>query len=297
MYHKPVMLKECIDALSIKPNGVYVDATYGGGGHSKEILAQLGEKGKLFGFDQDADAVKNKLDDERLILINQNFRYLKKYLRLNQTVAVDGILFDLGVSSYQLDTPQKGFSTRFSGPLDMRMDHRLEKDAAQIINSYDATQLQRVFSQYGEVRNAKTLSERIVYERNVREITTTDEFKQILEPIAGANKPKYYAQVFQALRMEVNKEIEALEEALKQSLEILNIGGRLVVLTYHSLEDRPVKNFIKTGNFEGIENKDDFGVITRPFKKVTKKPIMASAEEVKHNPRSRSAKLRIAEKI
>jgi 16S rRNA (cytosine1402-N4)-methyltransferase len=290
------MLKESIDALAIKPEGTYVDVTFGGGGHSRAIMNKL-TTGKLVAFDQDEDAQENTWEDKRLIFVHQNFRYLKKYLRLYNLMPVDGILADLGVSSWQFDTAERGFSTRFDAPLDMRMDQSEGITAAEVLNTYTAAQLQRVFGEYGEVRNAKTLANMIVDARAVNEIKTIGEFKQILEPLTHGNPNKYLAQVFQALRIEVNKELEVLEQLLKDAVEVLGTGGRLAVISYHSLEDRLVKNFIKAGNASGVAEKDMYGRSEVPLKAVNRKPLEADAAELKRNPRGRSAKLRIAEKV
>ncbi len=297
MYHKAVMLEECIDALNIKSNGIYVDGTFGGGGHSKAILNSLGSEGKLYGFDQDIDAQTNAIDDTRFTFIHANFRHLKRYLKLHQETSIDGILLDLGISSYQIDTAEKGFSTRFEGPLDMRMDKDIPISARDIVNNYSTEELQDIFSQYGEVRNAKTLAETIDRERSISAIETTNQLTNILSHLSHGNPNKYYAQVFQALRIAVNEELKSLKEVLAQCGEILGQKGRLVVLTYHSLEDRLVKYYVKTGNFDGNPTKDQFGNLIRPMQWVNRKPIYANEEEIKANPRSRSAKLRIAEKI
>ncbi len=296
IYHTPVLLRESIDGLAIKAGGIYVDATYGGGGHSREIVKRLGN-GKLFGFDQDAEVEKNKIDDKRFFFIDQNFRYLKKFLKLNGVNSVDGILADLGVSSYQIDTAERGFSTRFDGPLDMRMDRSFSSTAASILNTYDEKELVRVFSDYGEVRNSKTLASAIVEERAKTKLKTIADLKAILEKKTMGNVNRYFAQVFQALRIEVNNEMDALKEFLKQSLEVLKPGGRLVVISYHSLEDRLVKDFMKAGNFTGEIEKDHFGNPKKYFWLITKKPVAATEEEVTQNNRSRSARLRIAEKL
>jgi 16S rRNA (cytosine1402-N4)-methyltransferase len=295
-YHTPVLLRESIDGLDIKAGGSYVDATFGGGGHSREILKRLGN-GKLFGFDQDAEAEKNKIDDRRFFFINQNFRYLKKFLKLNGVNNVDGILADLGISSYQIDTAERGFSTRFEGPLDMRMDRSFSATAANILNTYEEKELVRVFSDYGEVRNSKTLASAVVEERGKNKLKTIADLKAILEKKAMGNTNRYFAQVFQALRIEVNNELDALKEFLKQSLEVLKPGGRLVVISYHSLEDRRVKDFMRAGNFTGEVEKDNFGNQTKYFRLITKKPVAADEGEVNQNKRSRSARLRIAEKL
>ncbi len=294
------MLSECIEGLSIKPNGTYIDVTFGGGGHSKAILEKLGPDGRLIAFDQDPDAWEQaeQIDDERLTLITANFRHLEKYLRLHGIKQVDGILADFGVSSHQLDAAERGFSTRFSGPLDMRMGPSASIDAAEIINTYSAKDLQKILGMYGEVKNAKTLAEAIVQQRIKKAFETTDDLKQLLLKFAPRNREfKYFAQVFQAIRIEVNKELEVIEEFLVQCPNVLATNGRLCILSFHSLEDRLVKNFIKTGNTEGKEDKDLFGNVNKPMESVFRKPITASEEELKQNSRSRSAKLRIAYKI
>ena len=299
-YHTSVMLHECIDGLRIDPAGTYVDVTFGGGGHSKAILDKLGPEGRLFSFDQDPDAWEQaeKIDDERLTLITANFRYLEKYLRLHRVKQVDGILADFGVSSFQLDAPERGFSIRFDGPLDMRMGPSASMTAAELVNSYSAEQLQRILGMYGEVKNARTLAQAIIQARTRKALETTQEFKEILNKLAPKHREfKYFAQVFQAIRIEVNQELAVIEEFLAQAPAILKPEGRLVVMSFHSLEDRLVKNFIKAGNVQGKEDKDMFGVVHRPLESVIRKPITASEEELKLNPRSRSAKLRIASKI
>jgi 16S rRNA (cytosine1402-N4)-methyltransferase len=299
-YHTSVMLHECIDGLHIDPAGTYVDVTFGGGGHSKAILAKLGPEGRLFSFDQDPDAWEQaeKIDDERLTLITANFRYLEKYLRLHRVKEVDGILADFGVSSFQLDAPERGFSIRFDGPLDMRMGPSASMTAAELLNSYSAAELQRILGMYGEVKNAKTLAQAIIQARTRKPLETTQEFKEILNKLAPKHREfKYFAQVFQAIRIEVNQELAVIEEFLAQAPAVLKPSGRLVIMSFHSLEDRLVKNFIKAGNVQGKEDKDLFGVVHRPLESVIRKPIVASEEELKVNPRSRSAKLRIASKL
>ena len=294
------MLHECIDGLHIDPAGTYVDVTFGGGGHSKAILAKLGPEGRLFSFDQDPDAWEQaeKIDDERLTLITANFRYLEKYLRLQRVKQVDGILADFGVSSFQLDAPERGFSIRFDGPLDMRMGPSASMTAAELLNSYSAEELQRILGMYGEVKNARTLAQAIIQARTRKPLETTQEFKEILNKLAPKHREfKYFAQVFQAIRIEVNQELAVIEEFLEQAPSILKPEGRLVIMSFHSLEDRLVKNFIKAGNVQGKEDKDLFGVVHRPLESVIRKPITASEEELKLNPRSRSAKLRIASKL
>lgn len=294
------MLPECIDGLHIDPAGTYVDVTFGGGGHSKAILAKLGPEGRLYSFDQDPDAWEQaeKIDDERLTLITANFRYLEKYLRLHRVKQVDGILADFGVSSFQLDAPERGFSIRFDGPLDMRMGPSASMTAAELLNSYSAEELQRILGMYGEVKNARTLAQAIIQARTRKPLETTQEFKEILNKLAPKHREfKYFAQVFQAIRIEVNQELAVIEEFLEQAPVVLKPEGRLVIMSFHSLEDRLVKNFIKAGNVQGKEDKDLYGVVHRPLESVIRKPITASEEELKLNPRSRSAKLRIASKL
>ena len=297
-YHQPVLLKECLDGLQIKPDGVYVDVTFGGGGHSKAILERLGANGKLFAFDQDNDAEKNIPADARLTFIPQNFMYMKNFLRMYEATQVDGILADLGVSSHQFDEAERGFSIRFEADLDMRMNQQSKKTAATVLNEYDENQLKHIFRAYGEVENAYKLVKLITDARITQPISTTEQLKTIIAPCTPKFKDhQYLAKVFQALRIEVNNEIDVLKELLTQSLEVLNEGGRLVVMSYHSLEDRLVKNFMKTGNFEGDVIKDFYGNIARPFELITKKPLTPSEEEIERNSRSRSAKLRVAEKV
>lgn len=296
MYHIPVMLKECIEGLNIKPDGVYVDVTFGGGGHAREILKHLDENGRLIAFDQDEDARENLIDDERLIFVPQNFRYIKRFLRLEGYKQVDGILGDLGVSSHQIDEAERGFSYRFDAHLDMRMNQQGIKTAAEIVNTYDARELQTIFGMYGEIKNAKTLAQLIAGERDIRPIETINDFLRIIEPAIKGKRPKYLAQVFQSLRIEVNEEMEALHEFLQSTLDVLKIEGRLVIMSYHSLEDRPVKNFMKRGNVRGKMIKDDYGNIYKPFKLINKNIIEATPEEIKENSRARSAKLRVAER-
>jgi len=295
-YHEPVLLRESIDGLQISAEGIYVDATFGGGGHSKAILEKL-KSGKLFAFDQDEEAAKNVMEDDRLVFINQNFRHLKKMLRVHGVTKVDGILADLGISSYQVDSTHRGFAHRLEGKLDMRMDQQNEKNAATILNEYNESSLQKIFGEYGEVRNAKTLSEIIIEVREQKKFDLTEGFVKAIESCIRGNRNRYLSQVFQALRIEVNDELNALKEFLVQTSEVLKSGGRLVVISYHSLEDRLVKNFLRSGNVEGEERKDFFGNAEKIFKVISKKPVEASAEEIKRNPRARSAKLRIAEKI
>ncbi len=297
MYHQPVLLEKSIEGLSIKPDGTYVDVTFGGGGHSRLILSHL-QSGRLLAFDQDEDALANIPDDERFVLIDQNFKYLKNFLRLYNASTVDGILADLGISSHQIDDPERGFSTRFEGDIDFRMDRRKKLSGRELINTWEEEELIRIFAQYGEVPNPKKLANNIINYRQNKEIITTSNLKEAIGNCAPRGKEfKYQAQVFQALRIEVNGELDALKELLKQAVEVLVPGGRLVVLTYHSLEDRLVKNFIKTGNFEGKLEKDFYGNPIVPLRQISRKPIIASEEEITENNRARSAKLRIAEKI
>ena len=296
-YHVSVMLQEAVDALDIKADGIYADCTFGGGGHSREILSRLGNTGRLVAFDQDADAAGNLPEDKRLLFIPNNFRYAQRFLRLYDVPLLDGLLADLGVSSHQFDEAERGFSYRFEADLDMRMDQRQNKTAADILNTYDAKQLQAIFSAYGEVTNSKTLAEAIVNTRTANLFTTISSLLEVLNPLSKGNPNRYYAQVFQALRIEVNEEFEALKDLLKQLVSIIKPGGRIVFITFHSIEDRIVKQFFKDGGME-VEEDPLYGKRTKsPFKLVTKKPIEASQEEQKFNPRSRSAKLRIAEII
>ena len=296
-YHIPVLLHESVDGLSIKGNGTYVDVTYGGGGHSKEILRHLNSDGHLFSFDQDADAEKNIIPDSRFTFVRSNFRYLKNFLKYYQVEKVDGILADLGVSSHHFDEEERGFSFHANSALDMRMNTRAGKTAADIINTYDEEQLADVFYLYGELKNSRKLASALVKARVTRSIQTIPEFLEVIKPFfAKEREKKELAKVFQALRIEVNDEMEALKEMLQASIDVLTPGGRLVVITYHSLEDRLVKNIIKTGNFQGKAEKDFYGNLITPFSTINNKVITASDEEIANNPRSRSAKLRIAEK-
>ena len=297
-YHVPVLFKECIDALNIQPDGVYVDCTFGGGGHSKGILEKLGKNGKLIAFDQDADAQQNIPKDERVLFVPQNFRHLSRFLRLYKYPKVEGVLADLGVSSHQFDEGERGFSTRFNGPLDMRMDRRQEATAADILLKYSEQQLHKLFEQYGEVTNAKTLAKHITLHRNSNSLKTIEAFRAMLEPVVKGNPNKYLAQVFQALRIEVNDEMGALKEMLQQLPEILKPGGRAAIITFHSIEDRLVKNFFRQGSFEDVPDENPFISVKKELnlKVITKKPIVASVEETKRNSRSRSAKLRVAER-
>jgi len=297
-YHEPVMLQESIDALQIKENGVYVDVTFGGGGHSLAILERLGKKGRLFAFDRDADAVQNEIKDNRFTLIRHNYRYLKNFLRYYNAIPVDGILADLGISSYQINEASRGFSLRFNAALDMRMNREEGMTAADVVNTYPEEKLVRIFSQYGEVFNAKTLARKIITTRQNKKVTSVDEFRTAINECADKmHETQYYAKVFQALRIEVNDELESLKDMLAQTAQVLAMKGRLVVISYHSLEDRLVKNMITKGKFEGEIEKDLFGnSMENPFSAINKRPIEAMEEEVKRNPRSRSAKLRIAER-
>lgn len=294
-YHIPVLLQESIDALNIIPDGIYVDATFGAGGHSKPILNSLSAKGHLYGFDQDKDARRNQLQDEKFTFIPANFKYLKRFLRLYEVTGVNGILADLGVSSFQLDEASRGFAYRFDSTLDMRMNQQSKLTAADILNSYSYEQLLNILSTYGEVRNSKQLARSIVERRRSGDFGDTAQFVKFLEQYVMGNYPKYMAQVFQALRIEVNDEMNALIEFLNNVIQVLLPGGRLAVITYHSVEDRIVKNFMKYGNAEGVMSRDAFGKIWRPFDLVNKKIIVPNSEEQSVNPRSRSAKLRIAE--
>ncbi len=296
-YHTPVLLQETINALAIKPGGVYVDCTFGGGGHSREILKLLSPQGRLIVFDQDEDARKNVPDDKRIIFVAQNFRHLQKFLRLHKHTQVDGILADLGVSSYQFDEAERGFSTRFDAALDMRMDNRQPLTAADILNTYTEQQLHKMFEKYGEVTNSKTLAKTITEQRAIAAFKTINVFKQGLQGIVKGNPNKYFAQVFQALRIAVNDEMGALEEMLQQAVPALKPGARLVVISFHSLEDRMVKNFFKHGAVQEPEADDVYGTRQEsPLKIISKKPVTAGAAELKRNTRSRSAKMRIAEK-
>ncbi|WP_018344695.1 16S rRNA (cytosine(1402)-N(4))-methyltransferase RsmH [Cytophaga aurantiaca] len=297
MYHVPVLLKESIEGLAINPEGIYVDVTFGGGGHSREILKHL-KGGKLYAFDQDADAVDNAKDliGPNFTLIPANFRYIKKYLRLNGVDKVDGLLGDLGISSHQIDTPERGFSIRYDAPLDMRMDRAIDKTAADIINKYSEHGLHSILGMYGEVRNAKTLAQALVKNRINKPINRTSELIAVLSEYAPKGKEsKYYAQVFQALRIEVNEELEALKDLLEQSQQVLKSGGRLSIISYHSLEDRLVKNFVQHGKFHGDAEKDLYGNTNKPFKAIGK-AIDPDDEEKERNNRARSARLRIAER-
>ena len=295
-YHIPVMLGPCIEGLAIDPNGIYVDLTFGGGGHSIEMLKHL-EKGHLYGFDQDVDAEANIPKDDRFTFIQANFRDFRKYLRLYGINQVDGILADLGISSHQIDEPKRGFSTRFEGELDMRMSNNMDFSAKDILNTYEEGKLHKIFGIYGEIKNAKTLAQAVISQRAAKQFETTADLKALLQKHAPRGKEfKYFAQVFQALRIEVNDEMGALEDMLKQTVEALKPGGRLVVMSYHSLEDRLVKNFVNKGKFQGEVDKDFYGNLIRPLEPIHRKAITADEEEILKNNRARSAKLRIAEK-
>ncbi|CAM1369442.1 S-adenosyl-dependent methyltransferase activity on membrane-located substrates [Tenacibaculum soleae] len=293
-YHSPVLLKESVDALNIKEDGVYVDVTFGGGGHSREILSRLGEKGRLFAFDQDPDAQQNKIDDDRFVLIGENFRFITRFLRFYGVRKVDGVLADLGVSSHQFDEAERGFSTRFDADLDMRMDQKSDLSAKKIINTYSEEKLADVLFLYGELRNARALSKKIVEAREVEQVETSFQLKEVLKQfLPQAKEHKILAQIFQAVRIEVNQELEVLKEFLEQMPGLLTEEGRLSVISYHSLEDRLVKRFIRTGLFSGEPEKDFYGNISVPLKKIGKM-IIPTQEEIKTNNRARSAKLRIA---
>lgn len=297
-YHVPVLLKEVIDGLKIIPSGIYVDCTFGGGGHSMKILEKLNAQGKLIVFDQDEDAKKNVPADDRIIFVPHNFRHLRRFLRFHKIQKVSGILADLGVSSHQFNVAERGFSTRFDAALDMRMNQSEEKTAADVVKNYSEEQLHKIFEQYGEVSNSKTLAKTIVELRKTQSLKTIDEFKNAIYPLVKGNPEKYFAQVFQALRIEVNDELNVLKEMLLQSIDVLETGGRIAVITFHSLEDRIVKNFFKNENFEDEQSRDVFGnQAKKELRIITKKPIIPSVEELKLNPRSRSSKLRIAEKV
>ncbi|NOS56578.1 MAG: 16S rRNA (cytosine(1402)-N(4))-methyltransferase RsmH [Cyclobacteriaceae bacterium] len=298
-YHKPVMLSECIDALNIRPNGIYVDVTFGGGGHSLKILEQLTE-GRLIAFDQDEDAKRqaDNIQSRSFTFCQANFRYMKQYLKLNGVIKVNGILADLGVSSHQIDSAERGFSTRFDGPLDMRMDKKGSVSAAKILNEYSEADLHKMLGIYGEVKNAKTLAALIVKQRALKKFDRINDLIGLLKTVAPRGKEfKYFAQVFQALRIVVNEEMQALEDFLHQCGEVMEKGGRLVVMSYHSLEDRLVKNYINSGKMYGEVEKDFYGNKVRPFEAINRKPIEASEEEVNENNRARSAKLRVAERV
>jgi 16S rRNA (cytosine1402-N4)-methyltransferase len=297
MYHNPVLLQESVKGLHIKPNGIYVDVTFGGGGHSQKILNALGEQGKLFAFDQDADALENTIQDDRFVLIHQNFRHLKRFLRLYGITKVDGVLGDFGVSSHQFDVAERGFSTRFEANLDMRMNQKSAVSAYQVVNQYSEKDLQEVFWNYGELQAAKGMAKIIVEKRQEDPIKTSEQLKSALGKFLPMHREnKILAQIYQAIRIEVNQEIQALKEFLLQTTELLDVGGRLSLISYHSLEDRLVKRFIRSGLFEGEPEKDVFGNIDVPFKKIGGL-LIPTKEEIKQNSRARSAKLRIAERI
>ena len=298
-YHTPVLFHEAIDALNIQPGGVYADCTFGGGGHAKGILDKLNEHGKLIAFDQDGDAKKNLPADERIIFVHQNFRHLSRFLRLHKIERLHGLLADLGVSSYQFDKEERGFSTRFASPLDMRMNQAQQLTAADVLLTYSESQLHALFEKYGEVTNAKTLARHIIQHRNPSALSATDSFRSLLKAVIKGNPNKYLAQVFQALRIEVNDELGALKELLEQIPEALMQGGRCAVITFHSIEDRMVKNFFRSGSFEESDETNPFSNETKKslLKVITKKTITPSEDEMKKNPRSRSAKLRVAERI
>ncbi|MFD2600525.1 16S rRNA (cytosine(1402)-N(4))-methyltransferase RsmH [Flavobacterium suzhouense] len=295
-YHNPVLLKETVDGLNIKPDGIYVDVTFGGGGHSREIMRRLGPNGRLFAFDQDEDAQANVIDDERFVLIPENFRFIKRFLRFHGVKAVDGILADLGVSSHQFDVPERGFSTRFEAELDMRMSKKNELNAFVVVNEYDEADIKRVLVDYGELKNGGAMAHVIVEARRNEPIKNSEQLKKVLSRfLPGHKSNKILAQIYQAIRIEVNQEMDVLKEFLEQSLEILKVGGRLSVISYHSLEDRLVKRFMRNGMFEGEPERDMFGNFEVPFKSI-EKLIIPTDEEIAINNRARSAKLRVAEK-
>ena len=298
VYHIPAMLQECIDGLQISPSGTYVDVTFGGGGHSRGIIEQLGEGGRLFSFDQDLDAYANRIEDPRFTFVHSNFRYLTNFMRFHKVDKVDGILGDLGVSFHHFDEAERGFSFRADAPLDMRMNRSARVDAAQVVNTYTEEQLLRIMADYGDMRRPMPIVRAILKARDNRPVMTTGQLLDVIRPLINPKQEKKeFAQIFQALRIEVNGEMDALKRFLESTLEVLRPGGRLVVLTYHSLEDRMVKNFIKTGNTEGIVDKDFFGKVNTPWRQITKGAVAPSQEEIDRNPRSRSAKLRVAELI
>ncbi|MDN5626864.1 16S rRNA (cytosine1402-N4)-methyltransferase [Epilithonimonas bovis DSM 19482] len=297
MYHNPVLLKQSVDALVINPDGIYVDCTFGGGGHSREILSRLSDKGKLFSFDQDLDALKNAIDDPRFTLVNQNFRFLENSMMAYGISQVDGILADLGVSSHQFDEAERGFSTRSNAPLDMRMNVMQGLDAKKIINDYEEEDLADIFYHYGELREARKLAREIVHHRKSKKIETTEDLKSLFSYIPAFKQNKFFAQVFQAIRIEVNQELEVLKEMLVQSYKILKPGGRLVVISYHSLEDRLVKRFLKNGMFEGEPQRDVYGNYAKAFELLQTKAIIPDDNEIEENSRARSAKMRIGTKL
>ena len=297
MYHTPVMLKESIDGLAIKSAGLYVDVTYGGGGHARAILENLGTEGRLMGFDQDSDALSNLPEDDRFTFVNQNFNYLTNFLRLYKAFPVDGILADLGVSSHQLDAAERGFSIRFDAALDLRMNRNAGLTARQVVNQYSQEELTRIFRDFGELPNAWKLALTLIEAREKQAINTTEQLKQVVERFTRKGQEnKFYARVFQALRIEVNGELEALKSMLQQSIKAIKPGGRLVVMSYHSLEDRLVKHFMRSGNFDDLETKDFYGNVLAPFRMINRKAITATDQEIETNPRARSARLRIAER-
>ncbi|MEM1326814.1 MAG: 16S rRNA (cytosine(1402)-N(4))-methyltransferase RsmH [Bacteroidota bacterium] len=296
-YHLPVLAQESIAALQLADDSIVIDATFGGGGHSRLILEKLSEPGKLFGFDQDADAATNTLDDSRFQFVSSNFEHLERFMRLYGVPKVDAILADLGVSSHQLDEGERGFSYRFDADLDMRMNQSDTKTAANILNTYTAADLQSIFSHYGEVRNSKTLAEAIIAARSLQPFRRISDLLQTIEPLIKGQRLRYLSQVFQALRMEVNDEMGVLQRFLENALKVLRPGGRLVIIAYHSLEDRMVKQFLKTGNINGDVQRDFYGNIYRPYKIITKKAVVPSHKEIKENPRARSAKMRVAERL
>lgn len=296
-YHRPVLLKESVDALVHNPNGVYVDVTFGGGGHSREILSRLSEKGRLYSFDQDLDALNNIIDDSRFTLINQNFRFLENSLLMYGITKVDGILGDLGVSSHQFDEAERGFSIRSDAPLDMRMNALQTVNAQMVVNDYDEERLADIFYYYGELREARKLAREVVHYRKNKKIETTEELKKVFSYIPAHKSNKFFAQIFQAIRIEVNQELDALKEMLEQSLRVLNKDGALVVISYHSLEDRLVKKFLKNGMFEGEPERDIYGNFHKPFKLMQSKAIIPTDEEITENARARSAKMRVGNKI
>ncbi len=296
-YHTPVLLHKCVNALNIKRGGIYVDVTFGGGGHSREILKNLDKSARLIAFDQDLDAQANIIDDKRFLFIHSNFRYIKNYLKYYNIEKVDGILADLGISSFHIDAKQRGFSFKSDADLDMRMNTKMKKTAADIVNEYDENDLIKIFRQFGEIKNAGALAKQIIAGRSTKKVKKISDFIEIIKnKIPKKQENKYLAKVFQALRIELNDEINALEEFLLSTGELLNTEGRLVVLSYHSLEDRYVKNYIRSGNCKGIIEKDIYGNYKQIFKQINKKPIVPDEEEINNNPRARSAKLRIAEK-
>ena len=298
VYHIPALLPQTIEALSIDPDGTYVDVTYGGGGHSRAIVEHLSPKGHLYGFDQDMDAVGRAMEDDRFTIVHSNFRYIVNFMRYYKVDAVDGILADLGVSFHHFDDPERGFSFRWDGPLDMRMNRNAKLTAADMVNSYSEERLSDIFYLYGELKNARRISSAIVKSRSIQSIDNIEQLLSVIDPLIDpSRRKKELAKVFQALRIEVNHELEALEEMLHGALQVLKPGGRIAIITYHSLEDRLVKNYFRSGNFEGKENKDFFGRSLSPFRILNSKPIIPDDEEVERNPRSRSAKLRVAVKI